>query len=683
MKMRKQFDQKDCSLYVLKYFIWHFHREDIDINYLKLKASYGSEGINVYSLKEQAKEFNIGIETYNCIFDSLNQLKKDDLPIALLIAKNYLRHFVILKKIKNNKYYIYDPEDEYIHVYSEKELREIFLEIILIFEPSGKIEKNNLNIENKINSLINNKKYTFILLFLACVNLLPTIGVAFYSKIIFDIILPNKSITNLLVVFLLFIWFNIFRFIVILYKNVMINKLTNKIDIELTQKLISKINSLRLTEFKKIEISDYLRRFNYVNVIAEYKANFLFYIVFDLLSFVVSSFIMIYLNYLIFAVVFILMIIISLFNYICRIKSSKLVKPLMHNQLLELESQKNILNNCMNVNKTHLANYLEKKHNILKLQSRQIFSNINNISNFKNFINSLFMGNFNIIIIFISSIFLLKNELSIGTIIMVLTISSFLINPFESISNLFFSKNLYNEAIDNINFMLNINNANNREGNLKIGDINEIYIDKLFFEYENGKAILNIEKFTIDQNIQFIGKNGIGKSTFINVINNNIDDWKGNITINNIDYWNLDIDKFKEEIIVLNSNNILPDIKVFEYITNGDKNKENNFNEVINTTSLANLIAKMNINLNQKIIDNGSNFSTGQRQFLFILRLFIQSYKLIVLDEIFENLDTSIIDELKKIIKNIHQKALFIEISHSKKFIFNSKEINFEEINRI
>ncbi|WP_330848049.1 ATP-binding cassette domain-containing protein, partial [Streptococcus suis] len=40
------------------------------------------------------------------------------------------------------------------------------------------------------------------------------------------------------------------------------------------------------------------------------------------------------------------------------------------------------------------------------------------------------------------------------------------------------------------------------------------------------------------------------------------------------------------------------------------------------------------------ILENGTNFSTGQRQRIGMLRLFLQEYKVIILDEPTSNMDS-------------------------------------------
>lgn len=77
-----------------------------------------------------------------------------------------------------------------------------------------------------------------------------------------------------------------------------------------------------------------------------------------------------------------------------------------------------------------------------------------------------------------------------------------------------------------------------------------------------------------------------------------------------------------------------------------------------------------NIKLNQKIINGGVNFSLGQKQIIKLLPLFTQEFDLILLDEAFDNLSSANFEFLKQCITDFQQTAIFIEVSHCKRYLF-------------
>ncbi|UUM19229.1 Mbov_0121 family peptidase domain-containing ABC transporter [Mycoplasma sp. 1018B] len=682
MKNVKQFDRKDCGLYIIKYFVKHFYKREVDLDLLKLEASYGNDGINIYSLKTLAKNYSLNIDAYNCELDSLNDLSKKEFPIVLLINKNGMNHFVILIKIKKNNFFIYDPEDISIHVYNYLELNEVFQKTILCFYSQFWNSDKNTNISNQISSLINNKKYSFALLLLAMINLFCIIGVSFYTKIIFDIILPNNSKINLLAIFILFLFLNLFRHTTSIIKNLIVNKLSIEISYNLTSSLVNKLENLKLNNFYKLEILDYLRRFNYIEVIANFKSLFLFNFIFDSMSIIISSLVLMYINFFVFSIVISILLFLYFLNYLYQQKIQKLTTNLIKQKFIDYQCQKNFLENCSNFNKQDLSHFLKTKMFINKIKLWKNENQINNISNSKNFLNEWILSNLSLIVIFISSWFLLNNKGSLGNIVMFLSLINFLINPFNSLNNLFVSKNLYNEAFVALNFVLNLE-IKDSLGFISIPNIQKINIKKLVYAYEDGKNIIDIENFVIDSHLQIRGKNGSGKTTFLNIIKNNLENWNGYMEINNINYLEIDKNEFNSNFIFINNNNIIPQIKLSEYLSSGNRNKFEELNNILNFGELPKLINKMKINLNMMLKENASNLSAGQRQFISLLKLFTKKYKLIILDEAFENLDNDIKKDLKIMIKDYQCDALFIEVSHTNNFIFTNKEINFGEINKI
>ena len=77
--------------------------------------------------------------------------------------------------------------------------------------------------------------------------------------------------------------------------------------------------------------------------------------------------------------------------------------------------------------------------------------------------------------------------------------------------------------------------------------------------------------------------------------------------------------------------------------------------------------------------NNASNVSSGQKQIINILRLFAFKYELIILDEAFENVDRKNIKFLSNRILD-YQDSIFVEISHSKKYLTTGKEVDIEDI---
>ncbi|MGP1451603.1 MAG: ATP-binding cassette domain-containing protein [Metamycoplasmataceae bacterium] len=301
----------------------------------------------------------------------------------------------------------------------------------------------------------------------------------------------------------------------------------------------------------------------------------------------------------------------------------------------------------------------------------------------KNLIDNIFLDNLNLIIVFISSLFIFKNKMTPGTLMMFMSGTAFFLSPFHNSIDLLLRYSIIQEQIKLINFVFNFKEEEYFENGILIDKINKINLQDVTFGYEKYKNVLEISNLNIDQNIQIIGKNGIGKSTFLNILANNYEPNTRQIKFNNIEKKNLHIPYLKNNTFYSNPGIYLPETTIFEYITLNNDEYINTFNNNLEKYGIYKILNDIKLDLKTQMSNNGNNFSSGQKQMIILLRLFTKQYSLILLDEAFENLDTNITEKIFKAIKEYQNESLFIEISHSKKFIFKNKEVELEQINQI
>ena len=177
---------------------------------------------------------------------------------------------------------------------------------------------------------------------------------------------------------------------------------------------------------------------------------------------------------------------------------------------------------------------------------------------------------------------------------------------------------------------------------LKIKDLNFKFKDKIILENSNISFYSN--KIT-----GIVGKNGVGKTTFFNLINNKYD-FEGNIFLDNNTMNSLDV-------ILVNSVPNLPDfltgeeyIKYFLKITNKEELNIKQYLEMLNFNEedLKKLIIK---------------YSHGMKNKLEIL-IVILFPKVILLDEPITNLDIISQEEIKNILLKLKEDHIVIISTH-------------------
>ncbi|MEG3826218.1 ATP-binding cassette domain-containing protein [Mesomycoplasma ovipneumoniae] len=221
-----------------------------------------------------------------------------------------------------------------------------------------------------------------------------------------------------------------------------------------------------------------------------------------------------------------------------------------------------------------------------------------------------------------------------------------------------------------LNFVLNIEKETTGKYHQKISDIK---LKDLSVSYYKNKTLFYIEKMQIKENLHIIGKNGSGKSTFLRLLNQEIA-YNGDFLINNLDLKYYDQNELRKRICYIKSQNYFPNISVLSFITNENPEKIQNLINNFQRFDIQEMLYEWQISLDSKFVNNGSNFSSGQKQIIAILQLLTKDFDLILLDEAFENIDGKNFEFLKKVISNYQKNAMFIEISHSKRYVIEQGE---------
>ncbi|WP_406617200.1 Mbov_0121 family peptidase domain-containing ABC transporter [Mycoplasmopsis adleri] len=683
MKIYKQEDQKDCGLYVLQSLIYKYHNRMIDINYLKINSTYSNEGISLLNLKNLASMHGVKLEPYYCDLESLKSIPKDQFPLVLLTQNNSLNHYVILTNIKNDKFVILDSAYGKKRIYTEEELKQTYQGIVLSTASTNmKISDKNFHIENKLKDLITSKEYIYPLLLSAIINLILTFSSTFFIKIIFDLVLPNFLKQTLIVIFVLFLWLSILKFLNDYFKRYIVQKISNKIFLKVTEQYFNKLKNTSINNLNKLNNADYFKRASYIAFISEYKANFFYTFISEILSFIGATLLLIWLNYILFVTIFAISLILIIINVIHQNQIDKKYSNLMLANYEKVQIDLDLVNSKHDLSNPEYADFmLWKLHNKtinLKTQDQIIFNSKNNNMT----LNGVLINNISNIVIFISTFLIIKQKLSTGDMMMFLTGITFFINPLLSMSSILTSYTLMKKFSDQLNFVFLLKNRENFSQGTKIEKINKIKLTNLTFGYEDSKNILNIKELLIDQNVQLTGSNGCGKSSLVKLLKGDFDNFNGHYLINNTNFNQINFEDFKNSIFYAGNKTYLPNLKIIDYITNGDNENLQMLNYNLDKYDLFNYLSKINLNLNSEANNDGSNLSSGQKQIIILLKLFCKKYNLVILDEAFENIDERYSAKLKEAIKDFHKDSLFIEISHNSNFIFNNKEVRLDEINQ-
>lgn len=667
-----QTDEKDCGLIVLTSFFKKYYRKKLNINILKSKVNYSENGINIFSLTNLGEKIGLTLEALQGDFSSFLSLNIDEEIIALILDNNYY-HYVIIENKDEEYVYLLDPAKGKIKL-KLNDFKNKYLNIIITVNKNGNIDEKYL-MHEKLDLFSNNIWPIILMLIMSFLGQILLFGSTYFIKYILDEIIAKNNNEKTLSIFLFFGWVFLLRIINNYLNSLLEQKLSRKFQYDLLNLFFKKTIHGKSLSLQKINKSDYMQRLNSIGEISLYYTNVINILFTNSISLLITSICLGIINW----KLYILILGISLTKFIIIFYFKKNLHnkyPKLINNQIEI-TNKNFeifLNNIYSKNPEYQTLSINKINDLLNAQ-KELNLSILNTTNWNKttitFLNVLEQ----ILIMYIGVNFFFSKNLSIGNLLLFNSLIMYIDLPIESLTNFLLNFKIMKQNIIRFEFIVFLAEENKNERCIQ--KISTIKINNLSFNYDDRKIFDNIS-LDLDQNIIIEGKNGVGKSTFLKLLYGLYDEYQGNIFINNEDDLKIiNLNDFRQKIYI-NSNNIyFPNLTIVELITLKNEKALNTLKHNIEKYNLIELLTYFNLFFDTTIEDGGMNLSSGQRQLINLLQLFCFSYDLILLDEAFENISINVFAKLKDAIKDFQSEALFIEISHSKKYINEGKIINF------
>ena len=198
----------------------------------------------------------------------------------------------------------------------------------------------------------------------------------------------------------------------------------------------------------------------------------------------------------------------------------------------------------------------------------------------------------------------------------------------------------------------------------------------VWFAYNEGDWILKGISFKVEkgQKIAFVGHTGAGKSTIINLISRYYTIQKGQILVDGIP-----VEQWKLKDLRQGVSTVMQDVFLFTGTVADNLDMHASLDRPTMERALAISDADDFVNsiggLEAPVIEQGFNFSTGQRQLLSFARAIAHDPAILVLDEATAHIDTNTEELVQKSIENISKGRTSIFIAHRLSTIENCDQI--------
>jgi len=198
------------------------------------------------------------------------------------------------------------------------------------------------------------------------------------------------------------------------------------------------------------------------------------------------------------------------------------------------------------------------------------------------------------------------------------------------------------------------------------------------FAYTDNNWVLNDISFSINEGekLALVGRTGSGKTSIINILNRFYEIESGSITIDGINIKEYKLENLRKHIAVVQQEVHLFSSTILENIILFDKDiTKENVIQAAKEIGIHDFILSLPGGYSYVVGERGVTLSTGQRQLISFLRVYLRNPKILILDEATSSIDSHTENILQSSLNKISEGRTTIVIAHRLSTIVNSDKI--------
>jgi len=270
-------------------------------------------------------------------------------------------------------------------------------------------------------------------------------------------------------------------------------------------------------------------------------------------------------------------------------------------------------------------------------------------------------------------------DITIGEIIAFILFIQMMFRPIRQLADRFNVLQMGIVGSERVFRVLDTDDKINDEGKIEVSELEgEISFENVWFRYKKDQWVLKNLNFNIDsgQFLALVGHTGAGKSSIIRILNRFYEIEKGKIKIDNISINDLTLTSLRDNIalvqqeVFLFSDSILNNISLYqENILKTDVVKASK------EIGIYEFIMSLPNGFDYVVGERGVTLSSGQRQLIAFLRVYIRNPKILILDEATASIDSSTEALLQNALEKLSKNRTTIVIAHRLSTIVNADKI--------
>ena len=678
-----------CGLACMAMICYHWGQE-YSVKFLNKFCTASKDGVSFKGLSDLSDTLGL-----HCISGkvSIQELRECPLPAILHWNQN---HFIVLYKIKNNKFYIADPSKGKL-VLNETEFSQHLISLTsdnkekglaMFFEPTEKfgiIKDDTINNERNFKFLskyIFKHKLYFIqiivgMIFACCMQLL----FPFLTQSIVDTGIHTKNIGLIWLILIGELTIVIGRTITDVIRNWLLLHISMRINISIVSDFFIKLLKLPMSFFDTKLMGDIFQRISDHDRIQKFLTSQILKISFAVLSFFIFGIVLCYYNITVFLIFLIGSFLYATWITLFLRKRRKIDYNLFEQQaanqnrtyqfitgIQEIKLQNCEIRRRLEWEDTQ-ADLFKVQMDSLKLQLQQESGGI--------FINEIK----NIVITVITATCVISGDMSLGMMLAVQYIIGQLNSPIEQVVAFIYSLQDVKISLERIN---EIHNAENEDNHIKNNITNlsdkTITIKNLSFSYDSHALTKTLDNITLNipsgKITAIVGSSGSGKTTLIKLILGYYSNISGSILIQNQDIRNINLKDWRSHCGVVMQDGVIFSESIARNIAVEDGDID--YTRLEYAAQIANIhdyIMSLPLKYNTQIGRDGMGLSQGQKQRILIARAVYKNPDFIFLDEATNALDAKnekiIVENLNK----FYSGKTVVVVAHRLSTVKNADQI--------
>ena len=691
----RQLDAMDCGPTCLRMVAKHYGRR-FNLRTLSRLCGFNREGISLLGLSEAAEKIkfrSMGVKL------NIAALKQAGLPCILHWRLN---HFVVLYKIKNDRYYLADPasglmilgEEDFKNSWlSDKEI-DTGIALILTPTPEFYTQKNERSSEVRwsfvLGYFVLYRKLFFQMLLGLGLGSLMQLVVPFLTQSVVDIGINGKDISFIYLILIAQAMLIIGRVTVDFIRSWILLHISTRINISILTDFLIKLMKLPMSFFDTKMTGDIMQRMGDQKRIELFLTSTTLTTFFSLFNLLIFSAVLAYYNLVIFGVFIISSVLytvwIALFlerrrqlnykNFEIGAKNQSTIVQLV-NGMQEIK-----LNNCEQ----------QKRWEWEHLQARQFRFNVKNLalSQYQQGGSTFINEGTNLLITFLSAKAVIDGHLTLGGMMALQYIIGQVNAPIQQL--LGFIQN-YQDAKISLERLSEIHEMEDEEPEGKplldmLPDDKSISMQNLIFRYPGAgnEAVLDRIDLEIPQGktTAIVGMSGSGKTTILKLLLRFYEIERGQIKVGGQPLDNFSFKMWRRNCgVVMQDGFIFSDTIERNIAVGEDDPDKQKLRNAIRIANIQDLIDELPLGLNTKIGAEGNGISQGQRQRILIARAVYKDPEYIFFDEATNALDANNERVIMENLEEFFAGRTVVIVAHRLSTVSNADSIVVLEKGRI